>query len=194
MDRNNLENSSFPFNITTAGIQDPLKILQINLARAKASTNQLHLTTITIKPDIILVQEQYHYNNEIPGILKSWKTFSSTNQKAAILIPSAQIKPALLATKVNLIALKFQTSSNPITIISAYSSPAQYVSTTLQEIQQIITSLPEEKSIIDADLNGHNTLWGHMTNDSRGNEVLDFILADNSYTLNKLDPTNFPNK
>ncbi|KAF8789472.1 hypothetical protein HNY73_007406 [Argiope bruennichi] len=148
MDSINFENSSFPFNIATASTQDPLKILQINLARAKASTNQLHLTASTIKPDIILVQEQYHYNNEIPGIPNSWKTFSSTNQKAAILIPSAQIKPALLATKVNVVAVKIQTSSYPITIISAYSSPAQDVSTTLQEIQEIITSLPEEKIII----------------------------------------------
>ncbi|KAF8778677.1 hypothetical protein HNY73_015377 [Argiope bruennichi] len=114
------------------------------IPRAKASTNQLHLTASTIKPDIILVQEQYHYNNEIPGIPNSWKTFSSTNQKAAILIPSAQIKPALLATKVNVVAVKIQTSSYPITIISAYSSPAQDVSTTLQEIQEIITSLPEK--------------------------------------------------
>ncbi|KAF8789544.1 hypothetical protein HNY73_007475 [Argiope bruennichi] len=125
MDRINFENSSFPFNIATASTQDPLKILQINLARAKASTNQLHLTASTIKPDIILVQEQYHYNNKIRGIPKSWKTFSSTNQKAAILIPSAQIKPAVLATKVNLVAVKIQTSSYPIKIISAYSSPAQ---------------------------------------------------------------------
>ncbi|KAF8777628.1 Delta and Notch-like epidermal growth [Argiope bruennichi] len=174
-------------HVCSTSTQDPLKILQINLARAKASTNQLHLTASTIKPDIILVQEQYHYNNEIRGIPNSWKTFSSTNQKAAILIPSAQIKPALLATKVNVVAVKIQTSSYPITIISAYSSPAQDVSTTLQEIQEIITSLPEEKIIIGADLNGHNTLWGYRSNDNRGNEVLDFILANNLYILNKSD-------
>ncbi|KAF8791598.1 putative 115 kDa protein in type-1 like protein [Argiope bruennichi] len=174
-------------NRLRASTQDPLKILQINLARAKASTNQLHLTESTIKSDIILVQEQYHYNKEIPGIPKSWETFSSTNQKSAILIPSAQIKPALLETKVNVVAVKIQTSSYPITIISAYSSPAQDVSKTLQEIQEIITSLPEEKIIIGADLNRHNTIWVYRSNDNRGNEVLDFILANNLYILNKSD-------
>ncbi|XP_055950836.1 uncharacterized protein LOC129984909 [Argiope bruennichi] len=86
-----------------------------------------------------------------------------------------------------MVALKIQTSLYPISIISAYSSPAQDVSTALQEIQEIITSLPEEKIIIGADLNGHSTLWGYKSNDNRGNEVLDFNLANNLYILNKSD-------
>ncbi|GBN17872.1 hypothetical protein AVEN_151355-1, partial [Araneus ventricosus] len=155
-------------NIATESSNEPLKILQISLARAKAATNLLQLTASTIKPDVILVQEQYINNNGIPEIPQTWKTFSSSNQKAAILIPSSKLKPALLATKVNMVALKIQTSSFPITIISAYSSPAQNVHTTLQEIQEIISSLPEEKIIIGADLNEHNTLWGYRLNDNRG--------------------------
>ncbi|GBN17042.1 hypothetical protein AVEN_168575-1 [Araneus ventricosus] len=161
MDNSVLENTQFPYNIATESSNEPLKILQINLARAKAATNQLHLTARTIKPDVILVQEQYNNNNGIPGIPQNWKTFRSSNQKAAILIPPSKLKPALLATKVNMVALKIQTSSFPITIISAYSSSAQNVHTTLQEIQEIISSLPEEKIKIGADLNGHNTLWGY---------------------------------
>ncbi|GBL80260.1 putative RNA-directed DNA polymerase from transposon X-element [Araneus ventricosus] len=84
-----------------------------------------------------------------------------------------------------MIALKIQTSSFPITIISAYSSPAQNVHTTLQEIQEIISSLPEKKIIIGADLNGHNTLWGYRSNDNRGKDILDFILANNLNIINK---------
>ncbi|GBL99495.1 hypothetical protein AVEN_68781-1 [Araneus ventricosus] len=53
-----LENTQLPFNIATESSNEPLKILQINLARAKAATNQLHLTASTIKPYVILVQEQ----------------------------------------------------------------------------------------------------------------------------------------
>ncbi|GBN34974.1 hypothetical protein AVEN_12168-1, partial [Araneus ventricosus] len=151
------------------------------------ATNQLQETASTIKPDVILVQEQYINNNGIPGIPQTWKTFSSSNQKAAILIPSHKLKPALLATKVNMVALKIQTSSFPITIISAYSSPAQDVHTALQEIQEIISSLPEEKIIIGADLNGHNTLWGYRSNDNRGKDILDFNLVNNLNIINKPD-------
>ncbi|GBN13675.1 hypothetical protein AVEN_140050-1 [Araneus ventricosus] len=86
-----------------------------------------------------------------------------------------------------MVALKIQTSSFPITIISAYSSPAQNVHTTLQEIQEIISSLPEEKIIIGAELNGHNTLWGYRSNDNRGKDILDFILANNLNIINKPD-------
>ncbi|GBN99000.1 hypothetical protein AVEN_79558-1 [Araneus ventricosus] len=132
MDNSIFENAQFPYNIVTESSNQPLKILQINLARAKAATNQLHLTASTNKPDEILVQEQYVNNNEIPGIPQTWKTFSSSNQKAAILIPSSKLKLAMSATKVNMIALKIQTSSFPITIITVYSSPAQNVPTALQ--------------------------------------------------------------
>ncbi|GBM03706.1 hypothetical protein AVEN_134932-1 [Araneus ventricosus] len=163
---------------------EPLKILQINLARAKAATNQLQETASTIKPDVILVQEQYINNNGIPEIPQTWKTFSSSNQKGAILIPSPKLNPALLATKVNMVALKIQTSSFPITIISAYSSPAQDVHTTFQAI---ISSLPEEKIIIGADHNGHNNLWGYRSNDNRGKDILDFILANNLNRKGKQD-------
>ncbi|GBO07261.1 hypothetical protein AVEN_23141-1 [Araneus ventricosus] len=84
-----------------------------------------------------------------------------------------------------MVALKIQTSSFPITIISAYSSPAQNVHTTLQEIQEIISSLPEEKIIIGADLNGHNTLWDYRSNNNRGKDILDFTLANNLNIINK---------
>ncbi|GBO27891.1 hypothetical protein AVEN_54020-1 [Araneus ventricosus] len=184
MDNSIFESTQFPYNIATEPSNEPLNILQINLARAKAATNQLQETASTIKPDVILVQEQYINNNGIP---QTWKTFSFSNQKAAILIPSPELKPTLLATKVNMAALKIQTSSFPITIISAYSSPAQDVHTTLQEIQEIISSLPEEKIIIGADLNGHNTLWGYRSNDNPGKDVLDFILANNLNIINKPD-------
>ncbi|GBL97098.1 hypothetical protein AVEN_254134-1 [Araneus ventricosus] len=71
-----------------------------------------------INPDILFVQEQCNNNNEIPRTLQSWKICSCSNQEATILIPSAQLKPDLLATKFNMVALKIQTSSYSITIIS----------------------------------------------------------------------------
>ncbi|GBM93271.1 hypothetical protein AVEN_168037-1 [Araneus ventricosus] len=92
-----------------------------------------------------------------------------------------------------MVALKIQTILFPITIISAYTSPAQNVHTTLQQIHEIISSLPEQKIIIVADLNGHNTLWGYRSNDNRGKVILDFILANNSNIINKPDTlTNLP--
>ncbi|GBN39631.1 Putative protein in type-1 retrotransposable element R1DM [Araneus ventricosus] len=157
MDNSIFENAQFPYNIATESSNQPLKILQINLARAKAATNQLHLTARTNKPDVILVQEQYVNNNEIPGIRQTWKTFSSSNQKAAILIPSFKLKLALSATKVNMIALKIQTSLFPITIITVYSSPAQNVPTALQ------------------------------SNDNRGKDILGIILANKLNIINKPD-------
>ncbi|GBM41742.1 hypothetical protein AVEN_173138-1 [Araneus ventricosus] len=86
-----------------------------------------------------------------------------------------------------MVAIKIQTSSFPLTIISAYTTPAQNVHRTLQEIQEFISSLPEEKIIIRADLNGHNTLCGNTSNDNRGKDIMDFILANNLNIINKPD-------
>ncbi|GBM36427.1 hypothetical protein AVEN_234811-1 [Araneus ventricosus] len=80
-----------------------------------------------------------------------------------------------------------KTSSYPLTKISAYSSPAQDDHTVLQEIQEISFGLPQEKILIGTDLNGHNTLWGYRSNDNRGNDILEFILANNLYIINKPD-------
>ncbi|GBN38689.1 hypothetical protein AVEN_82136-1 [Araneus ventricosus] len=117
MNNSIFENTQFPYNIVTESSTEPLKILQINLARAKVATNPLHLTASTIKPDVILVHEKYNNNNGITGIPQSWKTFSFSNQKAEILISSSELKPALLATKVTTVALNIQTSSFHLTII-----------------------------------------------------------------------------
>ncbi|GBN90550.1 hypothetical protein AVEN_36950-1 [Araneus ventricosus] len=85
-----------------------------------------------------------------------------------------------------MVAIKIQTSSFPLTIISAYISPAENVHTTLPEIQEMISSLPEEKIIIRAD-NGHNTLCGYTSNGNRGKDIMDFILANNLHIINKPD-------
>ncbi|KAF8786034.1 hypothetical protein HNY73_011510 [Argiope bruennichi] len=67
--------------------------------------------------------------------------------------------------------------SNCINCYESNRLRAQDVSTTLQEIQEIITSLPEEKIIIGADLNGHSTLWGYRSNDNRGKIQTDALEA-----------------
>ncbi|KAF8789079.1 putative 115 kDa protein in type-1 like protein [Argiope bruennichi] len=165
----------------------PLKLLQINLGKAKVATDILHPAATKIKPDIIALQEPYQNNGQIKGLPNSWPLFCSSNRKAAIALSTPTIKIAIIGVKTNSVAIKIQTSPLPTTIISAYSSPASNLQEALEEIQDLIDALPREQILIAADLNGHNNLWGYEHNDPRGNQILDFALANTLFIINKQD-------
>ncbi|GBN96432.1 Putative protein in type-1 retrotransposable element R1DM [Araneus ventricosus] len=134
-----------------------------------------------------MVQEPYVHDNKLQGPPSTWNTLLSRSKKAALLTTKTLHKTTTIAIKENTVAIKVQTEQFPVTIISAYSSPYDNIQDTLQEIQEIITSLAGEKIVIGADLNGHNTLWGYRDNDTRGNDVFDFLLANSLYLLNSQD-------
>ncbi|XP_055944562.1 uncharacterized protein LOC129975527 [Argiope bruennichi] len=167
--------------------QNQLKLIQINLGKAKVATDILHRAATKIKPDVIALQEPYQSNGQIKGLPNSWPLFCSSNRKDTIALANPTIKIAIIGVKTNSVAIKIQTSSLPTTIISAYSSPASYIQETLEEIQDLIDALPREQILIAADLNGHNTLWGYEHNDLRGNQILDFALANSLFIINKQD-------
>ncbi|GBO09592.1 Putative protein in type-1 retrotransposable element R1DM [Araneus ventricosus] len=134
-----------------------------------------------------MAQEPYVHDDKLQGLPSTWNILPSHSRKAAILTTKAIHKTTTIAVKENTVAIKIQTEQFPITIISAYSSPYANLQDTLQEIQGIITSLAGEKVIIGADLNGHNTLWGYRDNDTRGNDIFDFILANSLFLNNTQD-------
>ncbi|GBM64467.1 hypothetical protein AVEN_194228-1 [Araneus ventricosus] len=182
-----IDTPSVSFNKVSSTCLKPLKVLQINLGRAKAANNTLHPTSVKLQSDLLLLQEPYIYNSQIKGIPQSWNTFNSISNKAAVIIPSIQLHAALISCKQNTVAVKIQTGQQPTTFISAYSSPYSNIQETLLEIQEIISCLPREKIFIGADLNGHNTLWGYNDVDSRGTAIEEFILANNLFINNSSD-------
>ncbi|GBN47695.1 hypothetical protein AVEN_117124-1 [Araneus ventricosus] len=149
---------SVSFNKVSSTCLKTLKVLQINLGRAKAANNTLHPTSVKLQSDLLLLQEPYIYNSQIKGIPQSWSIFNSISNKAAVIIPSRQLHAALISCKQNTVAVKIQTGQQPTTFISAYSSPYSNIQEKLLEIQEIISSLPREKIFIGAYLNGQNTL------------------------------------
>ncbi|GBM24189.1 hypothetical protein AVEN_4942-1 [Araneus ventricosus] len=178
---------SVSFNKVSSTCLKTLKVLQINLGRAKAANNTLHPTSVKLQSDLLLLQEPYIYNSQIEGIPQSWNIFNSISNKAAVIIPSRHLHAALISCKQNTVAVKIQTGQQPTTFISAYASPYSNIQKTLLEIQEIISSLPREKIFIGADLNGHNTLWGYNDVDSRGTANEEFILANNLFINNSSD-------
>ncbi|GBN18358.1 hypothetical protein AVEN_268158-1 [Araneus ventricosus] len=122
------------------------------------------------------------------SFFQSWTVFPLQNQKkSAITIVNKNFKPSIIVSKKYAVAFKLQTGQNPATFISAYNSPYPNIQETLQELQEIITSLRDESIIIGADLNGHHTMWGYRAINSRGDRILKFLLAKNLFIANSPD-------
>ncbi|KAF8786050.1 hypothetical protein HNY73_009947 [Argiope bruennichi] len=135
-------------------------------------------------PKIIIAQEPYILEGKISGIPRSWKHYTSKNQKAEIIILPTCSKPVLLSTQENSTTIKIQTNKGPLNIISTYSSPNENIQEAIHEIDQIIDELKEEKIIIGADWNAHNRLRGYSNEDTRGSQVEDFLLAKDLFLQN----------
>ncbi|GBM76038.1 hypothetical protein AVEN_53911-1 [Araneus ventricosus] len=174
-------------NLTTSSTSISINILQINLARTRAASYKLQNSIVNFNSDIILMQEPYSRAEKIQGFPQSCTIFPSKTNKAAIAIVNKNLKPAIIASKKYTVAVKLQTGQNPTTFISAYNSPYANIQETLQELQEIITSLKGESIIIGADLNGHHTMWGYRDIDSTGERILEFLLANNLFIANNPD-------
>ncbi|GBM24665.1 hypothetical protein AVEN_272892-1 [Araneus ventricosus] len=48
-------------------------------------------------------------------------------------------------------------------------------------------TIPKEKFLVRADLNGQNPLWGYSHSNPRGEAILNFVLANNLYINNTPD-------
>ncbi|GBM86735.1 hypothetical protein AVEN_252228-1 [Araneus ventricosus] len=79
------------------------------------------------------------------------------------------------------------TDNDHMTLISVYSSPADDIQKTLEDLQQIISSLPGEKLLIGADLNGKHTFWSYNDINTRGNAILDIVLTNKLFIVNSFD-------
>ncbi|GBO16704.1 hypothetical protein AVEN_209462-1 [Araneus ventricosus] len=128
-------------NLTISSTSISINILEINLARTRATSHQLQNSIVNFNSDIILMQEPYSRAEKIQGFPQSWTVFPSKTNEAAISIVNKNLKPAIIASKKYAVAVKLQTGQNPTTFISAYNSPHSNIQETLQELQDIIMSL-----------------------------------------------------
>ncbi|GBM29560.1 hypothetical protein AVEN_206400-1 [Araneus ventricosus] len=80
--------SSGSFNKVSSTCLKTLKVLLINLGRAKAAKITLRPTSVKLQSDLLLLQEPYAYNSQIKGIPQSWNIFNSISKKQQSLFPA----------------------------------------------------------------------------------------------------------
>ncbi|GBM80367.1 hypothetical protein AVEN_3889-1, partial [Araneus ventricosus] len=124
--------------------------------------------------------------NKIEGLPSYWRSWLSKNNKAGTIALPTCNSPIFLFSSNEILAIKIQANSNPLTIISSYSSPYSAIEHNRNETTHLIHSL-EEDFLLGADLNAHSQSWGYANTDTRGEKVSDFISSFNGHILNTKD-------
>ncbi|KAF8777114.1 hypothetical protein HNY73_014035 [Argiope bruennichi] len=159
-------------------VTNSLKI-EINLAKSKVATTSLVQIAQTITPNIFLVQKPYVRNGRIEVLPCQWTSWLSGNGKAGILFLPSRSSPIFLASGENTVIVKIPNRDKPLTVISAYSSPAANTEETIKDLEEVHTKLQNENLIIGADMNAHIFRWGYRANNNRGYQVENFLAEKN---------------
>lgn len=129
---------------------------------------------------ILLIQDYYHPNDEVWAVpSKTWQTFTSTNQTAAIIITRQDLQAVQSYNDDNAVFINLTTSEGVLTIGSLYSKPSSDLSKGMQWLNYFD---PPRKLVLGADLNVHLSLLGYQNEDARGT-LFTYLLISNNLTL-----------
>ncbi|GBL99300.1 hypothetical protein AVEN_177330-1 [Araneus ventricosus] len=171
------KNSNLPWS-TSSTTTTAIDIIQINLAKSKVAT--AHLEKLAF-----LVKEPYVKEGKIAGVPRKWHQWLSSNNKAGIISLPSTNNPIFICSTTNLTAIKIQTITGPVNLISAYSSPYAELQDTAQDLANFLTKIGPEQALIGANMNTPSTLWGYANNSPRGNIMEDLISGLNLHLLNE---------
>ena len=75
-----------------------LRCIQINLKHSKTATDNLHLLTKEANIDLAFIQEPYNYQNQVTGIPRNYKVFTSGKERkrAAVVVANKRIDAILI--------------------------------------------------------------------------------------------------
>ena len=153
---------------------------QINLQKSMKATQELafRLAHLSSKqPFVVLIQEPYFYKGTIPYLKSYGKLHHSTAKdgcRASILT-----SPHLMAWCVNenlscdVCACAIVTDDRMLYVVSAYHDITLFP--VMQELEAILNSNPRSPVIIGSDTNAHSTTWGCDRNNTRGDQLEEFI-------------------
>ncbi|GBO12530.1 hypothetical protein AVEN_117588-1 [Araneus ventricosus] len=178
------KNSNLPWS-TSSTTTTAIDIIQINLAKSKVATAHLEKLASEININHFLVQEPYVKEGKISGVPRKWHQWLSSNNNAEIISLPSTNSPIFICSTTNLTAIKIQTITGPVNLISAYSSPYAELQDTAQDLANLLTKIGPEQALIGVHMNAPNTLWDYANNSPRGNIMEDLISGLNLHLLNE---------
>ena len=174
-------------------------ILQWNINGLKANRNELKNLLSQHNPSFVALNESKSSNPKLI-VENSFKNYSLYQNDAhpdqgnlLLVRKDVNYTPFLLNTPVNAIAIQTNRGGRELRICSMYLSPNIPIS--LPDLTNLIEQLSPHNLphplIILGDFNARSEYWHDSINNSRGNQILDFILNSDLQVLNDDSPTHF---
>ncbi|GBL92880.1 hypothetical protein AVEN_54547-1 [Araneus ventricosus] len=85
----------------------------------------------------------------------------SGNGKVGIISLPSCVSCIFLASGENTVIVKIPNGDKPLTLISAYSSPAANLEEMMKKLEEALSELQDENVIIGPDMNAHCVRWGY---------------------------------
>ncbi|XP_072380830.1 uncharacterized protein [Diabrotica undecimpunctata] len=157
-----------------------LKILQVNIRRAKVAHDLIYSKALQIDADIIIVPEPNK------NISKKIGWISDNRADVAVFLVNNKVCINKITKKEGFLKIKI----NELAIIACYISPNINMTQYAERVEKIIeASQGEITYIIAGDINAKSILWGSTKNDKRGEIWNEWISSANLTVLDNGKPT-----
>ena len=166
-----------------------LKVIQINLQHSRAASFNIVQLMEQDQCDVVLIQEPWVVKNRICGIKKAGTIFVGCKDevpRACILVKSG-IKcwflPNFSNRDVSTVLVRGR-KGEEIILCSVYMANEDGTLCPPRLVQKLCEE-DRKPVIIGGDANAHHEVWGSTDINSRGENLLEFILSSSFYVMNK---------
>jgi ribonuclease HI len=173
-----------------------LKFTQKNLGKGYISTTLAIQNFLEDEIDIGLYQEPYYWSDSM-FISKGFTAFKSKylpreNQKneketrkyKAITLIRTGINARMSFRDESMIIMTVPTENGPIEITNVYFRPCADITGHLQFLENRLKLSKDIRMLIGGDFNSKSTLWGNKENETKGDMVIELLVANNLHIAN----------
>ncbi|XP_023212009.1 uncharacterized protein LOC111614875 [Centruroides sculpturatus] len=167
-----------------------LKILQINLQRAKAASSEALHMALSKDVDLLVIQEPYVVNEKV-AMLGSGKVLttkcSDHRIKTGIVVYNKGLTVQLITQHSTsyFTTVRVETPRDSLYVISFYCSPDEDLGPPLEMLGKSMDCLSHNSVLILGDFNAKSHLWHSPVEDPRGFRLCEFMAMFNLTSLNE---------
>lgn len=191
--------SNNPNNVSSNDIRNPrhpIKCLQVNLQHSRAATDNLMEYVVQHNIDIIFLQEPYCLNNNIVGIGRNYRVFSTGNmrKRAAIIITNKFIDAIMLRqlSDEDMVVLEIIIGSHKFFAASMYMDIKRDIDMDFNKLDNILKFQNGTGVLIAVDSNARSSMWHDRITNDRGRDMEAYLSVNNIFIMNeKSDITTF---
>jgi hypothetical protein len=161
--------------------------MQLNLQRSKPATDNLNLLMKEAHMDIALIQEPYVYQNQVTGISRKYRIFSSgQGKKRAYIVVTNKSTDALLIHQMSeedIVMFKITHDNKDFITVSIYLDIGKDITDDLNKIKNMLQLAKGMGLLVAIDSNARSKTWHDVITIKRGRLLEEFVIEKKGYTL-----------